>query len=65
MRWIDIHIIAELLEEEYPSVDVVHIGFLELHRMVLGLEGFKDEPKRSNEKILEAIQAAWIEERAF
>ena len=56
--------IAIELEEAHPEVDVVNLRFTDLHKWVLALPGFADEPNRSNEKILEAIQAAWIEERA-
>jgi len=51
------------LEERYPDVDNVNLRFTDLHRWVMELPDFEDDPNRSNEKILEAIQAAWIEER--
>jgi FeS assembly protein IscX len=63
LRWTDVHDIAIELEERHPDVDNVNLRFTDLHRWVLELPGFADEPGRSNEKILEAIQAAWIEER--
>lgn len=63
MKWIDIQDIAIELCEAHPDVDPLGINFVELHRMVLALEGFNDDPARSGEKILEAIQAAWIEEK--
>jgi len=63
MKWTDIHDIAIELEERHPEVDVVNLRFTDLHRWVCDLPGFADNPNRSNEKILEAIQAAWIEER--
>lgn len=63
LRWIDVHDIAIELEERYPEVDNVNLRFTDLHRWVLELPDFGDDPNRSNEKILEAIQAAWIEER--
>ena len=63
MRWTDIHDIAIELEERHPEVDNVNLCFTDLHRWVMELPGFDDDPERSNEKILEAIQAAWIEER--
>ena len=64
LRWTDIHDIAIELEERHPEVDNVNLRFTDLHRWVLELPGFADDPARSNEKILEAIQAAWIEERS-
>ncbi len=63
MRWTDINQIAIELEEKYPEVDNVNLRFTDLHRWVTGLEDFEDDPGKSNEKILEAIQMAWIEER--
>ena len=64
MKWTDIHDIAIELDERHPEVDVVNLRFTDLHKWVCELPGFADSPGRSNEKILEAIQAAWIEERS-
>ena len=63
MGWTDIHDIAIELEDKYPDVDVVNLRFTDLHKWVRELDGFDDDPNRSNEKILEAIQMAWLEER--
>lgn len=63
LRWTDVRDIAIELEERYPETDNVNLRFTDLHRWVMELPDFDDDPKRSNEKILEAIQAAWIEER--
>ena len=63
LRWTDINDIAIELEERHPEVDNVNLRFTDLHKWVLALPDFADDPSRSNEKILEAIQAAWIEER--
>lgn len=63
LRWTDIQDIAIELEERHPDADNVNLRFTDLHRWVLELPAFEDDPNRSNEKILEAIQAAWIEER--
>ena len=62
MKWIDTRDIAIALAEKYPDVDPERVNFVDLRNWVLGLEGFDDDPNRSGEKILEAIQAAWIEE---
>ena len=62
LRWTDVQDIAIELEERYPDVDNVNLRFTDLHRWVTELADFEDDPNRSNEKILEAIQAAWIEE---
>ncbi|WFW29786.1 MAG: Fe-S cluster assembly protein IscX [Wolbachia endosymbiont of Menacanthus eurysternus] len=64
MKWLDIKNIVESLEEKFPYDDVVNIRFTDLKKKVLYLEGFNDDEKRCNEKILEAIQMAWIEERS-
>jgi FeS assembly protein IscX len=63
MRWTDIHDIAIELEERHPEADVVNLRFTDLWKWVQELPGFSDDPAKSNEKILEAIQAAWLEER--
>ncbi len=63
LRWTDVRDIAIELEERHPEVDNINLRFTDLHRWVVGLPDFGDDPNRSNEKILEAIQAAWIEER--
>jgi FeS assembly protein IscX len=63
LRWTDVRDIAIELEEAHPDADNVNLRFTDLHKWVLELPDFADEPARSNEKILEAIQAAWIEER--
>lgn len=63
MGWTDIQDIAIELEDKHPGVDVVNLRFTDLHKWVRELDGFDDDPDRSNEKILEAIQMAWLEER--
>ena len=63
MKWTDIYDIAISLEEKHPDTDVVNIRFTTLQQMVLDLEDFDDIASRCNEKILEAIQATWLEER--
>jgi FeS assembly protein IscX len=62
MKWTDIDDIAIALQEGHPDVDPRKIRFTDLHRWVTELEDFDDLPERSGEKILEAIQAAWIDE---
>jgi FeS assembly protein IscX len=62
MKWTDIQQIAEDLHDKYPDIDPKTIRFTDLHQWVMELPGFDDDPNRSGEKILEAIQAAWIEE---
>jgi len=62
MKWTDIHELAISLADTHPEIDPRYVNFVDLHNWVLALEGFNDDPKHSGEKILEAIQAAWIEE---
>jgi FeS assembly protein IscX len=62
MKWTDIQEIAIALAETHPGVDPERVNFVDLRNWVLALDGFDDDPNRSGEKILEAIQAAWIEE---
>ena len=63
MKWTDIRAIAIALEEHHPEADNINLRFTDLHRWVVELPDFDDKPGGSNEKILEAIQALWIEER--
>lgn len=62
MKWVDVQDIAIELSEKYPDTDPTAVNFVELYRWVCDLEEFDDDPQRCGEKILEAIQAAWIEE---
>jgi len=62
MKWTDTQEIAIALYDAHPDVDPTTIRFTDLHKWVMELDGFGDDPNRSGEKILEAIQAAWIEE---
>lgn len=62
MKWTDTQDIAVALADKHPDVDPTRINFVDLRNWVLALDGFEDDPNRSGEKILEAIQAAWIEE---
>ena len=63
LKWTDTLDIAIALDEAHPDVDPQYMRFTDLHQWVRELEEFDDDPNRSNEKILEAIQMAWIEER--
>ena len=62
MKWVDSRDIAIALAERHPGVDPRTVRFTDLFRWVVELPGFDDDPKHSGEKILEAIQAIWIEE---
>jgi FeS assembly protein IscX len=62
MKWTDTREIAIALAETHPDIDPLTVRFTDLHAWVCALPGFADQPDRSGEKILEAIQMAWIEE---
>lgn len=62
MKWTDTLDIAIALSEKHADVDPQYVRYTDLHRWVTELEGFDDAPERSGEKILEAIQMAWIGE---
>ena len=65
MKWTDSREIAIALADGHPDVDPNRVLFTDLLRWVLELPGFDDDPKHSGEKILEAIQMAWIDEGGF
>ncbi len=62
MKWIDVNEIAIGLSEKHPDVDPKKIRFVDLHNLIVELDGFEDDHQRGGEKVLEAIQAAWIDE---
>jgi FeS assembly protein IscX len=62
MGWRDAEDIGIALLEQHPDTDPLAVRFTDLHRFVTELPGFSDDPKASNEKILEAIQMAWLDE---
>ena len=62
MKWTDTLDIAIALSEKHPDVDPLTVRFTDLFAWVQELDGFDDDPERCGEKILEAIQMAWIEE---
>ena len=62
MLWTEVSEIAIELYENHPDVDPRYILFTDLHNLVINLECFNDDPTKSNERILEAIQMNWIEE---
>ncbi len=64
MHWTDTLDIAIALDEAHPEVDPQWVRFTDLHAWVLELPGFEDDPEKSTEAILEAIQMAWIDERS-
>ena len=63
LSWTDTLDIAIALDEAHPDADPLRVNFVDLRNWVLALDEFDDDPEHSGEKILEAIQMAWIEER--
>ncbi len=63
LKWTDVLEIAIQLDEAHPDIDPQMVRFTDLHAWVAALDDFDDDPLKSNEKILEAIQMTWIEER--
>ncbi|MBW5290762.1 MAG: hypothetical protein Rsou_1831 [Candidatus Ruthia sp. Asou_11_S2] len=63
MNWTDSLDIAMALDEAHPEVNPNIINFVDLRQMVIALDKFDDDANKSGEKILEAIQMNWIEEK--
>ncbi len=64
LSWNDSEDIAIALHEKYPDQDPLTLRFTELHKLIIELDGFSDDPKSSNEAKLEAILMAWVDERS-
>ena len=62
LEWSEVYEISILLADKYPEIDHQWISFPDLHSKICSLDNFVGDPKKSNEKILEAIQMLWIEE---
>ena len=62
LKWQDSEDIAIELHEKFPTLDPLTVRFTDLHRYITELPDFEDDPKKSSEGILEAIQMAWHEE---
>jgi FeS assembly protein IscX len=62
MKWTDINDIAIELSDAHPAIDPLKLNFVDLRNWVMALPDFDDDPKHCGEKILEAIQQAWIDE---
>ena len=62
MKWTDVQDIAIELADTMPDTDPRFVNFVDLRNWVMALEGFDDDPARCGERILEAIQAAWLDE---
>lgn len=63
LKWTDTLDIVLDLDDAHPDVDPQYVRFTDLHQWVCELDGFDDDPEKSSEKILEAIQMTWIDEK--
>jgi FeS assembly protein IscX len=63
LKWVDSLDIAIELDEAHPDIDPKFVNFVDLRQWVIGLDEFDDDPEHSGERILEAIQLAWMEEK--
>lgn len=63
LKWVDVLDIAIELDETHPDVDPMTVNFVDLRNWVMALDDFDDDPNHSGEKVLEAIQQAWIDEK--
>ncbi len=63
LKWVDSLEIAIELDETYPDVDPKSVNFVDLRQWILNLDDFDDDPEHSGERILEAVQLAWIAEK--
>ena len=62
MKWTDTQRIAEELFDRHPDIDPKTVSFTQLRQLILDLPEFDDDPQRCGERILEAVQQAWIDE---
>ncbi len=63
LKWTDVHELAIELLDAHPEVDPMAIRFTDLRQWVMALENFDDDPAHCGEKVLEAIQMAWMDEK--
>ena len=63
INWTDSLEIAISLEEAYPDIDPITINFVDLRELVMALEDFNESDTHCGEKVLEAIQMCWIDEK--
>lgn len=62
LRWTDVHAIGEMLYDRFPEKEPLSIRFTDLREWILEIEEFDDDPERCGERVLEAIQMAWLSE---
>ena len=63
LKWTDTLEIVFDLDDKHPDIDPQYVRFTDLHQWVCDLEEFDDDPEKSSEKVLEAIQMTWIDEK--
>jgi FeS assembly protein IscX len=63
LKWTDVREIAIALDEAHPDVDPLHVNFVDLRNWILALPEFGDDPSHGGEKVLEAVQMTWLDER--
>ena len=63
LKWVDSLDIAIELDEAHPDIDPKFVNFVDLRQWIIALDEFDDDPEHSGERILEAIQLAWMEEK--
>ncbi|NMG32221.1 Fe-S cluster assembly protein IscX [Aromatoleum evansii] len=64
MKWTEVQEIAIQLADKFPETDPTRVNFVDLMNWVMALPEFDDDPKHCGERVLEAIQQAWIDEVA-
>jgi len=64
LKWTDVLDIAIELDEQKPEVDPLTVNFVDLRNWIMELPDFDDSPERCGERVLEAVQQAWIDERS-
>ncbi len=62
LRWTDVHAIGEILYDRFPDKEPLSIRFTDLRDWIMEIEEFDDDPERCGERVLEAIQMAWLSE---
>lgn len=62
MKWTDTQRIAEDLADGHPDIDPKTVRFTQLRDLILALPDFEDVSEHCGERVLEAIQQAWINE---
>jgi FeS assembly protein IscX len=62
LTWNDADEIGISLSRAHPETEPLSVRIPDLRRLVTQLSDFHDDPKKSNEAQLHAIQQAWLAE---